>query len=304
MPKPAFPDGHFYSPVVDIDEVLRDQDLIWPPGDPAGPLVHLMKTAPTAPSVHGIDWNPQSHEDLLRNHFPMLIDGYDYPETAPVDASSARFHEDNGQFGRADARIAFCLLKKLRPRRIVEVGSGYSTLLMTDVNARFLDGATSITCVEPYPRPFMYDMHAAGKIELIQKRAQEIPGELFDSLADGDLLFIDSSHVSKTGSDVNRLFLDVLPRLAAGVHVHVHDIFFPTDYPKDWVIEHAFSWNEQYLLQALLLGSHQFEVTYGGSLARAFHREALVAFHGRMMHGSSFWMRKLPAQAHDGCSAE
>lgn len=212
-----------------------------------------------------------------------------------MDVPDLRFHEDNGQFGRADARTAFCLLNKLRPRRIIEVGSGYSTLLMTDVNARFLGGDTSITCVEPHPRSFMHTLRDAGKIELVQKRAQEIPGALFDSLVDGDLLFIDSSHVSKTGSDVNRLFLNMLPRLAGGVHVHVHDIFLSTDYPKDWVIEFGFSWNEQYLLQALLLGSHQFEVIYGGSLARAFHREALVGFHGRMMHGSSFWMRKLPA---------
>ncbi|HEY8681920.1 MAG TPA: class I SAM-dependent methyltransferase, partial [Rhodanobacter sp.] len=245
------------------------------------------------PTVYGIDWNPESHDDLLRNHFPRLIEGYGYPEKAPDDAQTECFHEDNGQFGTADARAAFCLLQKIRPRRIVEVGSGYSTLLMTDINAQFLDGRTSIICVEPYPRPFMQGLHEAGKIELIQKRAQEVPAELFDSLADGDLLFIDSSHVSKTGSDVNRLILQVLPRLAAGVYIHVHDIFFPIDYPKDWVIEHGFSWNEQYLLQALLIGNDQFEVIYGGSLARAFHREALVGFYGRMVHGSSFWMRKI-----------
>lgn len=290
MSKPAFPDGHFYSPVVDTVEAARDEAVIWPPALQPGPLAHMLKSPPTEPTVHGIDWNPASHEDLLRHQFPRLIDGYDYPENGSPDTDVDRFYEINGQFDLTDARVLFCMLRMIRPRRIIEVGSGYSTLLMTDVNDRFLGGEVSITCVEPYPRPFMQRLHQGGAIALMEQRAQDVPNQLFESLQKGDILFIDSSHVSKTGSDVNRLMLDVLPSLNSGVYVHVHDIFFPTDYPKSWVIQHGFSWNEQYVLQALLTDSDRFRVVYGNVLARTFHRESLVAFFNHVMNGASFWM--------------
>lgn len=295
MTRPAFPDGHFYSPVVDTEEALRDRAAIWPPAQNPGPLAEMMKVAPVEPTVHGIDWSAASHEYLLRRQFPALIKGYDYPSTGPADDALEQYHEGNSQFGFADAKVLFCMLRMLQPRRIVEVGSGYSTLLMADVNARFLGGQTSITCVEPYPRPFLRRLHERGEIDLLEKRAQEAAGDVFDSLQAGDILFIDSSHVSKTGSDVNRLILDVLPSLKPGVVIHVHDIFFPNDYPESWVVENGFSWNEQYLLQAMLIGNPNFEVIYGGSLARAFHRLAMVDFLGKMTHGSSFWMRRVAA---------
>jgi predicted O-methyltransferase YrrM len=287
--KPAFPEGHFYSPVVDIEEARRDEAIIWP-SDVTGPMAHLMTTPAIAPTVKGIDWNHQSHEDLLRHGFPEMIAGYNYPEHAQANVDG--YYEVNGQFDFADARVLFCMLRIIRPRRIIEVGSGYSTLLMADINARYLDGEASIRCIEPYPRPFLSLLDASGEIELIQQRAQEVSGGLFDSLQSGDVLFIDSSHVSKTGSDVNRLLLDVLPSLAPGVYVHIHDIFFPSDYAKNWVLEHGFSWNEQYLLQALLTGSSQFQVVFGSSIARAFHQESIMSFYGRMVHGTSFWMRR------------
>ncbi|MEW9571453.1 O-methyltransferase [Rhodanobacter sp. Si-c] len=293
MTRPAFPDGHFYSPVVDVAEVQRDLARLWPAVVNPGPLAELMKVAPTEPTVHGIDWAPASHDELLRGRFPALIEGYDYLSEGAPDETLERFHEGNSQFGPADARVLFCMLRMLRPRHIVEVGSGYSTLLMTDVNARFLDRSASITSVEPYPRPFLHRMRDAGHITLIEQRAQDVQAELYMELEAGDVLFIDSSHVCKTGSDVTHLYLDVLPSLAPGVIVHIHDIFFPHDYPPDWVLEHGFSWNEQYLLQALLVGNRNFRVIYGGSLARTFHRPALVEFFGRMTHGSSLWLEKL-----------
>lgn len=292
MTRPAFPDGHFYSPVVDVAEVARDHDLLWPAAPASGLPATAAEEVPTAPTVHGIDWNPALHEVLLRQHFPRLFAEYDYPATGEADEALTHFHDGNSQFGPVDARVLFAMLRLLRPRRVLEIGSGYSTLLSADVNARFLGGTTTITCVEPFPRPFLHRLHSSGQIRLIEQRAQEVPAEPFAELQAGDLLFIDSSHVCKTGSDVNRLYLDVLPRLAPGVIVHVHDIFFPHDYPPDWVLEHGFSWNEQYLLQALLLGNAGFRVLYGCRLARAFHREALVALFGKMVRGGSFWMER------------
>jgi hypothetical protein len=130
----------------------------------------------------------------------------------------------------------------------------------------------------------------------VERRVQELPLEHFADLQAGDLLFIDSSHVAKTDSDVNFLFFDVFPRLAAGVLVHLHDIFLPHDYPPDWVLGENRSWNEQYLLRALLMHTGGFEVLFGCSYAfwsyPALVIAALANPDGAGYGGGSFWMRR------------
>lgn len=277
MTQPAFPDGHFYSPIVDTDEAARDASRIWS----------------AAMHTHGVDLNNAGHERLLRDVFPDLIAGFDYPESGPDDDNLDYFYDYNGQFERQDPRVAFCLLKMIRPRRIVEVGSGYSTLLMMDVNRRFLGGSAAITCVEPFPRPFLRRAHDTGSISLIEDRAQAVDESVFASLTDGDVLFIDSSHVSKTGSDVNRLILEILPVLARGVYVHFHDIFIPDEYPRDWIDEGR-SWNEQYLLNAFLAFNTKYRVIYGSGIAWKMHLETLQEFLGdNPPHGGSLWIRRV-----------
>jgi hypothetical protein len=131
---------------------------------------------------------------------------------------------------------------------------------------------------------------------LIEDKVQTVALSVFDRLEAGDVLFIDSSHVSKTGSDVNYLFFEVLPRLKAGVKIHIHDIFFPHDYPKDWVLNEARSWNEQYVLRALLMYSTAFKVVYGNLYA--FHampelvKQALAHPKGYAYGGSSLWIER------------
>ncbi|UGB44840.1 class I SAM-dependent methyltransferase [Frateuria edaphi] len=278
MRQPAFPNGHFYSPVVDRAEADKDADRIWPAA---------------AKPVRGIDLNYEGHQRLLREVFPAVVEGFAYPTSGPTDDTLEHFYDFNGQFERQDPKVAFCLLQTIRPRRIVEVGSGYSTLLTMDVNQRFLGGAAAITCIEPYPRPFLRRAASEGKIALIEERAQTVDEFIFTSLADGDVLFIDSSHVGKTGSDVNRLILEILPILAEGVYVHFHDIFLPLDYPERWVRELGFSWNEQYLLQAFLAFNPVYSIVYGSAIARELHTETLGAFlKGTPMQGGSLWLRR------------
>ncbi|OOG62772.1 hypothetical protein B0E46_11100 [Rhodanobacter sp. B04] len=277
MAQPAFPDGHFYSPVVDPDEAMRDAQRIWPTGR----------------VTRGVDLNPAGHEELLGTVFPPLLKDFSYPASGSPDEELDHFYDFNGQFDRQDPRVLFCLLRMIRPRRIVEVGSGYSTLLMTDVNHRFLDGTAAITCIEPYPRPFLARACSAGHIALLRQRVQEVDEGMFADLRDGDILFIDSSHVAKTGSDVNRLVLDILPILAPGVYVHFHDIFLPCDYPQRWVCELGFSWNEQYLLHAFLAFNPRFKVVYGSAIARECHTASLAALLGdNPMNGGSLWLRR------------
>ncbi|MFC5437830.1 class I SAM-dependent methyltransferase [Rhodanobacter umsongensis] len=284
MTQPAFPNGHFYSPIVDADEVAKDASRIWSP----------------TRNLRGIDLNHSEHERLLRDVFPSMVGAFDYPTSGPDDDALDHFYDFNGQFERQDPRVAFCMLQMIRPRRIVEVGSGYSTLLMMDVNRRFLGGSAAITCLEPFPRPFLRRAHAAGSIALIEERAQAVDESIFATLREGDVLFIDSSHVAKTGSDVNRLILEILPVLAPGVYVHFHDIFLPLDYPQRWVVELGFSWNEQYMLQAFLAFNPHYSIVYGSAIARECHAETLAGFlKGEPAHGGSLWLRRNPDQEVD-----
>jgi len=273
----AFPAGHFYSPVVDPATVA--QARVWP----------------DRPDIRGIEFNDASHVQILSELFPRFMRDYDYPPALPVTPTLASFFANNPNFSMLDAPALFVLLRAWKPRRIIEVGSGFSTLLMADVNRRFLGREVSIRCIDPYPPAFL--RHGIDGIDRqVERRVQELPLEHFADLQAGDLLFIDSSHVAKTDSDVNFLFFDVFPRLAPGVLVHLHDIFLPHDYPPDWVLGENRSWNEQYLLRALLMHSSGFEVLFGCSYAFWRYRELVIAAlanpDGAGYGGGSFWMRR------------
>ncbi len=274
----AHPNGHFYSPIVDPTELAGRLDQIYPANPP----------------TPGIDFNDASHLELIEHGLARFMPGYDYPERGKDDAELDFFYTQNSQFSWLDARALFCFLRLWQPARVVEVGSGYSSLLISDVKRRFLAQHTTIQCIEPFPRPFLH--RAEMGFELIQKKVQDIPIKFFASLKAGDLLFIDSSHVCKTGSDVNYLYLQVLPQLQRGVRIHIHDIFLPHDYLKAWVIDENRSWNEQYLLQALLVFSSGFKVLFGNYYA--FQRypqhiiNALNLPEGHGFGGGSFYLER------------
>lgn len=275
---PFHDDGHFYSPVVDIVQARAERARIWP-------------DAP--PPVLGIDFDEAGQRRRLEELLGAHLEGFDYPDQAPAGAV-AGYHDGNGQFDGLDARLLFAMLRRHRPPRIVEVGSGYSSLLMADVNRRFLAGQARITCIEPFPRPFLRAADAG--LRLLAQPVQAVAMAEFAALAAGDLLFIDSSHVAKTGSDVNHLYFEVLPRLAPGVLLHVHDIFLPDEYPPDWVLEDRRSWNEQYLLRALLMDSGAWRVELGAHYAATRLGDTLADLLRRQgqppCRGASFWLRK------------
>jgi predicted O-methyltransferase YrrM len=280
---PAFPDGHFYSPVVDRNVLRRRRDEIWAPRD----------------SLPGVDFNDSSHREILTREFPRFMRDFDYPDQ-PVGSKTTPegYFLDNSQFSWLDARVLFVMLRSLSPRRMIEVGSGFSSLLSADVNERFLAGRMDFRCIEPYPRPFLANGFD-GLTELIVSPVEALPIETFEALQAGDVLFIDSSHVSKTGSDVNYLILEVLPRLNPGVVIHIHDIFLPNEYKEEWVLEEGRSWNEQYLVQALLIHSSGFEVVFGSNYAyQRFPtavRQALALPGGQAFGGGSLWIRRTNA---------
>lgn len=277
----AHANGHFYSPICDPEDLLARRDEIWPAN---------------VPDCLGIDFDDASHLKVLDEWFPRFIGDYDYPEHGPEDSELSFFYTQNSQFSWLDSRALFVLMRALAPRRMIEVGSGYSSLLMADINCRFFDSAIDIRCVEPYPREFL-TRGVPGLREVIVERVQQVPLATFEALEANDILFIDSSHVAKTGSDVNYLFFEVLPRLKAGVVIHVHDIFLPADYIQSWAIDQNRSWNEQYLLRALLMHSTAFKTMFGCYYAWLRHpqrvRQALASPSGHAFGGGSYWLRRL-----------
>lgn len=271
---PAFPDGHFYSPVIDAAELRRREASLWP-------------EAP--PEVPGVDFRDAEQRALLAACAPYAA-SFRFPRTAE-EAGPFEYYEENGQFAGLDARMWYALLQLWRPRRVIEVGSGFSSLLAADANRRHLGGRARITCIEPYPRPFLRE-GVPGIEGLVEQPVQDVPLALFEELGEGDVLFIDSSHVVKTGSDVVFLYLQVLPRLRAGVRIHAHDIFLPRDYPKDWVLGEERSWSEQYLLQALLVHSPVFEMSFGCAYAAERFPQAVREVFGAPYGGGSLYLRK------------
>lgn len=273
LPWLSQPLGHFYSPVGHPADLTARRDALWP----------------AHPVTPGLEFNPPDQSRLLRDVFPPLLRDFDYP----LDADHAhRFHLGNSQFSHADARALFALLRHWRPRRLIEIGSGNTTLLIADVNARFLGNSMEVSAIEPFPRPFLQTL--AGLRALRAEAVQSTPDEVFETLEAGDVLFIDSSHVLKTGSDLTHLMTRILPGLRSGVRIHFHDVFLPDDYPPDWVLRLNRSWNEQYVLHAILANGSRYRVLYGTQYAltrlSTDARSAFGAMAGQPYAGGSFWI--------------
>jgi predicted O-methyltransferase YrrM len=209
-------------------------------------------------------------------------------ELKSIDA----FDWENPQLNRTDASLYYAMIRRLGPRKVLEVGAGYSTWIAGQAALR--NGHTVLHAIEPYPARFL-TAGVPGLAQLIQQPVQEIPVDVFTALDAGDFLFIDSTHVCKIGSDVTYLILDVLPRLQPGVVVHIHDIFLPWNMPKEWVKKLHQFWNEQYLLLAFLQGNRDFEVLLASHYLGVRHPERLKeAFPDLSIPGGgSFWMRRV-----------
>ena len=237
----------------------------------------------------GIHMNDAGQLKLLRN-FSRFRDEYQhFPTGEPQERN--QFYLGNGLFDGVDALVAYCMIRHFQPRLTIEVGGGFSSLVLGQAAEK--NKNSGVICIEPFPREFLREGFP-GLQSLIEKKVQDIGLEFFSQLASGDILFIDSSHTVKIGGDINYLFLEVLPRLNPGVIVHVHDIFLPFEYRRDWVLDEFRFWTEQYLLQAFLIFNSEFEVLMANSYLNHYHQPDLKAAFpnlGRWI-GGSFWMRR------------
>lgn len=273
------PPGHFYSPIPDEAEVRADAARVFD-----------RRVA----ELPGIDLNLRTQVAML-DAILALEETIDFPEHPEP---GVRYHAANNYFPFCDAFFLAGILRLFRPRRIVEVGSGFSSAVMLEADERWLGGRTELTFVEPHPERlralcFARDL---ARARVLETRVQDVPPETFAPLAENDVLFIDSSHVAKTGSDVCHLLFQVLPRLAPGVLVHVHDVTWPFEYGESDVYEGR-SWNEAYLVRAFLQYNEAFEILLHPSFF-AHRGEAL----GRRLPerclrplGPSLWLRRRAA---------
>ncbi len=250
--------------------------------------------AAAGPELPGVDMRVEAQLARLTG----WVDAY-RELRLPHAPGRARFHYDNTWFTYADAIGYALLLRDLRPRRVVEVGAGYSSALALDVADRYLDPAPQFAFIDPDPvrlTELLAPEDLAGR--LVASAVQDVPFDLFQELAAGDVLFVDSSHVLKAGSDVQFLFHEVLPVLPAGVHIHFHDVFHPFEYPAAW-LRSGTALNEAYAVRALLSGGDRYRVVLATSYLIRFHadwlRQHMPLFLAGEFPTGGIWLEKTRA---------
>lgn len=208
------------------------------------------------------------------------------------DRMPGGYYFGNEYFSHFDAEVLYGVLRSQKLKTIVEVGSGYSTLLMREA-VRDGNLSTRIMCIDPCPRTEVRDAADEHLAMNLEDYSSEAACAL---LADRGGLFIDSSHLVRTGGDVVRLFLEIVPKIPSGTLVHVHDIFLPFDYPIDWVVNKGWGWNEQYLVHAFLCFNESFEIVWPARYMWEFHRSALQGYFDvdlGQANPSSLWIRRV-----------
>ena len=245
----------------------------------------------------GLDMREAAELELLALYESRYRSEYaSIPVEKPRDPS--RYYLNNPKFGSVDGEMLYCMIRHLKPRRFLEMGSGYSTLLAAQALAGNLEEDASyageLVANDPHPKRLVTGLPDFAEVK--DRRAQDIPREEFTSLGENDILFIDSTHILKIGSDVQYEILEILPRLEKGVVVHVHDIFCPAEYPRPWVKRNHWFFNEQYFVQAFLAFNDSFEVLWASSYMSLRHgkrlEEALCSYRRRKVMPSSLWIRK------------
>lgn len=277
---------HFYLPVPDDTDHL---DPFWS----------------SQSEMVGIDINEPMAIEVMERICPIYNE--EFRKRFPIDGplNPPGFYLINGGYMAVDAHVLYAFIRHFKPKRVVEIGNGNSTLLAIaalDRNGEETGKRGQLTSIDPYPWPLFKDGYR-GLDDLIVKRVQDVPTQYFEELEAGDILFIDSSHVIRSGNDVHYEFLEILPRLKSGVLVHVHDISLPRPYPKVYFENHLY-WTEQYLLQAFLAFNSRFEVVWPGNYMMINHPERMLAVFpefNRMRQDypqsepTAFWMRVAPS---------
>lgn len=269
------PLGHFYSPIVDTDE-----------------LTHIYDNSLVDDFIIPKSIASQSDDEqlnLIRSKLIELKAGV----FCDTKEKRQRYYLGNNSFSYFDAFVYYVFLEEYKPDKVVEVGSGFSSALLLDYNERVRGGEIECLFIEPYPDRFK-ELTNGFEINytLISDKVQAVDLAHYRSLKAGDILFIDSSHVSKTGSDLNHIVFNILPILSPGVIIHFHDIFYPFEYPKKWIFEKRRSWNEIYFLKSFLMYNNRFKVLFFNSYIQKKYTSFFEKELPDMLktNGSSLWL--------------
>ena len=272
------PPGHFYSPLPSIDDI-----------DPA------VNSASRTDDLPGINLRTQDQLTLLKELAPLVRE-WSFSDHA---VEGQRYYAYNDYFYPADGSILYALLRGSPPKLVIEVGSGFSSALMLDTVDRHFDMPVDFTFIDPYPERLLTVLTANdhSHCRILTKLVQQVSLDIFDQLSSGDILFIDSSHVCKIGSDVNHLVFNILPRLAVGVRVHIHDIYWPFTYPEEQ-LRRGWAWNEAFLIRAFLQFNHHYQILLWPSYLnsqrqREFHDIWPYATDTAGSAHSSLWLEKV-----------
>jgi Methyltransferase domain len=270
--------GNYQSPIPRLSEIQADRDRIFALPE----------------EIPGIPLNGAGQRALGAELAPLVAE-CPFPTAA---TPPWRYYGGNDFFSWGDSLVLHALIRHFRPARILEVGSGFSSAVILDTVEHYLGNATRCTFIEPYPDRLrsLLRPEDEGRCTVIVDRVQAVGLAPFGELAAGDILLIDSSHVSKVGSDVNWLFFEALPRLAPGVLVHVHDVFYPFEYPENWFAM-GFATNEAYLLRAFLTFNDRFEIYFWSDYLKKYDADWLARNLPACLKGwsSSIWLRSTEA---------
>jgi len=272
-----YPPGHFYSPIPSLEEVrARDAEIFGAAPD----------------EIAGIDLNLQGQLELLEALMPYYAE---LPFTAD-EQEGLRYRFDNGFYSYSDAIFLYTMIRHFRPRRVIEVGSGYSSCVTLDTNELFFANRIHCTFIDPDFRPLRALLKPGdqARIRCLERKVQEVDLSTFDALTENDVLFVDSSHVSKIDSDLNHILFQILPRLRSGVLVHFHDVYYPFEYPR-FVVYQGIAWNEAYLLRAFLQYNDAFRIQLFNTFLEHFHPERVYGAMPLCQQnpGGSLWLRRM-----------
>lgn len=271
-----YPPGHFYSPLTDFSRLDRETGKFSGDDESAWECVDL---------------NPKGQLEVY-THLLNQTELIDFPE---VKAETLRYFARNDMFVYGDAFTLSGFMQRLRPRRVIEIGSGFSSAVMLDT-ADACGLETHFTFVEIHPKRLreLLRPNDIARVTIDVRPVQEVPHEVFDTLQAGDILFIDSSHVAKVGSDLTHLILKTLPRLRAGVYIHIHDMFYPESYPLRWQIQGR-AWNESLFVRAFLHNNHSFSIRAFNAFASSRFKDLLTEQLPRFLGnpGGSLWLEKV-----------
>lgn len=276
------PLGHFYSLYPNMDAGKGTFEK------------RYLELRRTDREVYDIDFNTETQLAYL-DKMKELLSSIPAWTNEKMDANSKyRYQTDATAFCVPDATCLHFMLRLLNPVRMIEVGSGWSSAVSLDTNEFYMNNAMKISFIEPYPDTLNKILKEEDCYETKICGLEDVDLSYFEQLEKGDILFIDSTHVSKIGSDVNYLLFEILPRLKSGVYIHFHDIFYPFEYPYDWIKKEGWIWNELYMLRTFLMNNKDYKmIFFFDYLAKKYPEKIRECLNMNDPSGGSLWIEKL-----------